>query len=187
MLRYTRIIIAAIRKGLLMNAEEYKKAAEYWTSKECVEMPADQLLSWAEAFFTEKTTCALATGRDDGVRCTPLEYSYHDGAFWIFTEGGLKFANLEHNKNVCLAIFDQDAKFGALRSAQVEGEVEIVEPLSDVYLAHAEYKNVPEAALRKLAGDGHPMHLLRITPTRADILCSAFKGKGYDSRQSIGF
>ena len=170
-----------------MNAEEYKLAANYWISKECVEMPADQLASWADTFFAEKTTCALATGHNDQVRCTPLEYSYHDGAFWIFTEGGLKFANLEHNKNVCLAIFDQDAKFGALRSAQVEGVAEIVEPLSDVYLAHAEYKKVPEAALRKLAGEGRPMHLLRITPTRADILCSAFKSEGYDSRQVLEF
>ncbi len=170
-----------------MNAEEYKKAASYWISKEYAEMPAGQLMSWVEAFFAEKTACALATGHDDQVRCTPLEYSYHDGAFWIFTEGGLKFANLECNKNVSLAIFDQDAKFGALRSVQVEGTVEIVEPLSDVYLTHAEYKKVPEAALRKLAGEGHPMHLLRIVPTHADILCSAFKSEGFDSRQMLEF
>ena len=170
-----------------MDAEEYSRAAAYWTSKKYLAMLGDQLKHWAEEFFTEKSVCALATGYGEAVRCTPLEYSYHDGAFWIFTEGGLKFANLEHNKNVSLAIFDQDAKFGALRSAQVEGIAEIVEALSDVYLAHAEYKRVPEAMLRKLADEGHPMYLLRIMPTRADILCSAFKNEGYDSRQVLAF
>ena len=170
-----------------MKAEEYSKAATYWTSKEYVVMPDEQLKRWAEEFFTQKNVCALATGHADQVRCTPLEYSYHDGAFWIFTEGGQKFANLVHNKNVCLAIFDQEVSFGALKSAQVDGVVEVIEPLSDVYLAHAEYKQVPVTALRKLAKEGHPMYLLRIVPTGADILCSAFKNEGYDSRQVLNF
>ena len=42
--------------------------------------------------------CALAAGIGDYVRCTLLEYSYHDGQFWIFTEGGEKFIGLERNK-----------------------------------------------------------------------------------------
>ena len=41
--------------------------------------------------------CALAAGIGDYVRCTLLEYSYHDGEFWIFTEGGEKFIGLERN------------------------------------------------------------------------------------------
>ena len=170
-----------------MDKDEYKQAADYWASRECVSAPSERVKQWAEDFFARKNVCALATGHGDSVRCTPLEYSYHDGAFWIFTEGGRKFANLEHNKNACLAIFDQEVGFGALNSVQVEGIVQVVEPLSDVYMAHAEYKKVPAAALRKLADEGRPMHLLRIVPVRADVLCSAFKGEGYDSRQILVF
>ena len=47
---------------------------------------------------------------------------------------------------------------------EVMGIAEIVETMSDAYIAHAEYKKVPIAALQKLADEGHPMYLLRITP-----------------------
>ena len=55
--------------------------------------------------------CALAAGIGDYVRCTLLEYSYHDGQFWIFTEGGEKFIGLERNKNVSLAVFEKPMLF----------------------------------------------------------------------------
>lgn len=58
-----------------------------------------------EEYILANKTCALATGAGEFVRCTPIEYTYHHGAFWMFSEGGEKFAALEKNKNVCLAIF----------------------------------------------------------------------------------
>ena len=67
------------------------------------------------------------------------------------------------------------------------GKAEIVEPMSAEYIAHAEYKKVPLAALQKLAAQGHPMYLLRISPLRMDVLFSEFKKQGYDSRQRIDF
>ena len=170
-----------------MNAEEYKAAANYWKQKERIEMPATELREFVDSFLAEKKTCALATGAEGYVRCTPLEYSFHDGAFWIFTEGGEKFIGLEKNKNVSLAVFDQDPSFGKLKSVQVMGTAELVEPMSAEYVAHAEFKKVPVAALQKLASHGHPMNLLRITPTHMDVLCSGFKAQGYDTRQELSF
>ena len=168
-----------------MNAEEYKAAANFWNEKERVEMPVGELREFVEGFLVEKEVCALATGAGEFVRCTPLEYSYHDGAFWIFTEGGEKFRGLAENARVSLAVFDQEPGFGKLRSVQVAGEAEVVEPMSATYVAHAEHKGVPVAALQKLADQGRPMHLLRIAPTRMDVLCSGFKSQGYDSRQVL--
>lgn len=169
-----------------MRAEEYRNAAEFWKNKECKEMPTDLLNPAVEEFLCNSSVCALATGTDDYVRCTPLEYSYHDGKFWIFTEGGEKFIGLEHNKNVSLAVFDKNPKFSELKSVQTMGTAELIEPMSDEYLAHAEYKKVPVSALQKLADKGEPMYLLRITPTRTDVLFSDFKKQGYDSRQKLG-
>lgn len=168
-----------------MDAAEYKAAAEFWKAKDRNDMPKDQVKAAVEEYLDSNSVCALATGAGDFVRCTPLEYSYHDGAFWIFTEGGEKFVGLARNPNVSLAVFDRDPGFGGLSSVQVMGRAELVEPMSGEYLAHAEYKKVPEAALRKLADEGHPMHLLRITPVRIDVLFSAFKEQGFDSRQSL--
>ena len=67
------------------------------------------------------------------------------------------------------------------------GKAEIIEPMSELYVAHAEYKKIPITALQKLADEGHPMHLLCITPAKADVLFSDFKKQGYDSRQALDF
>ena len=113
-----------------MNECEYEAAARYWTSKEndATRMPGEQLKEAIDDFLTSHNTCALACASGDFVRCTPLEYAYREGAIWIFSEGGLKFAALEHNKNVCLAIYEPYAGFGTLASAQVTGVAKIVDP-----------------------------------------------------------
>ena len=170
-----------------MTTEEYKKAANYWTSKERKEMPQDQLKSIVEEYLSAGSVCALATGTGDYVRCTPLEYSYHDGKFWIFTEGGEKFIGLEKNNNVSLAVFDKNPSFGELKSVQVMGKVTIIEPMSAEYVAHAEYKKVPVTALQKLFDQGRPMHLICITPVKMDVLFSDFKKQGYDVRQVLEY
>ena len=170
-----------------MTTEEYKKAADFWKAKECKEMPIEQLKPIVEDFLRNSAVCALATGTGDYVRCTPLEYSYHDGQFWIFTEGGEKFIGLEKNKNVSLAVFEKNPDFGELKSVQVMGTAKLIEPMSAEYIAHAEYKKIPAAALQKLANQGHPMHLLCVTPVRMDALFSDFKKQGYDSRQKLDF
>ncbi len=168
-----------------MTPEDYKKAAGFWSAKEYEAMPAEQLKPVVEEFLRDSVVCALATGAGDHVRCTPLEYSYHDGCFWIFTEGGEKFIGLKTNKNVSLAVFEKTPDFGELKSVQVMGSAELIEPMSADYVAHAERKKVPVSALQKLASQGHPMYLLRITPVRMDVLFSEFKKQGYDSRQKL--
>lgn len=170
-----------------MTTEEYKKAANFWKEKEVKEMPVEQLKPVVEDFLRDSTVCALATGTGDYVRCTPLEYSYHDGKFWIFTEGGEKFIGLEKNRNVSLAVFEKNPNFGELKSVQVMGTAKLIEPMSAAYVAHAEYKKITLAALKKLADQGHPMHLLCIAPARMDVLFSDFKKQGYDSRQKLDF
>ena len=171
--------------GFEMKHEEYEKAINFWSKKETKAMPVDMLMPIVENFLSNSSVCALATGAGDFVRCTPLEYSYLDGKFWIFTEGGEKFIGLETNKNVSLAVFDKNPDFGELMSVQVMGTAELIEPMSDEYLSHADYKKVPVAALQKLADSGEPMHLLCITPVKMDVLFSDFKKQGYDSRQKI--
>ena len=168
-----------------MKSAEYKKAINFWNEKESKAMPIELLKPTVEEFLSSSAVCALATGSGDYVRCTPLEYSYHDGKFWIFTEGGEKFIGLEKNKNVSLAVFEKNPNFGGLKSVQVMGASELIEPMSEEYLAHAEYKKVPATALQKLADKGEPMYLLCITPIKMDVLFSDFKKQGYDSRQII--
>lgn len=165
-----------------MTHEEYEKAAQYWNQKEQTPVPREALKQVVEEYIQANNTCALATGTGDYVRCTPIEYSFHDGKFWMFSEGGEKFIGLEKNKNVCLAIYDRYDGFGNLKSVQVMGKAEIIEPFSEVYNAHAAYKKIPLSALEKLES---PMNLICVTPVKMEVLFSDFKKDGYSSRQTL--
>ena len=167
-----------------MTHEQFEKAAKYWKNKEQTSMPKDELQRAVEKYIGENNTCALATGAGDFVRCTPIEYSYHDGKFWMFSEGGEKFIGLEKNENVCLAIYDKYDGFGSLKSIQVMGRAELVEPFSDIYNAHAQIRKIPLEALKKLES---PMNLICVTPIRIDVLFSEFKKNGYSSRQTLEY
>lgn len=146
-------------------------------------MERGALVQEVEEFIAARNTCALATAGLDGfVRCTPIEYTYMDGAFWMLSEGGLKFRALESNRNVCLAIYDAYQGFGKLNGMQVTGTAQIVEPWSDEYLALLEYKGIDAERLRKMPVE---MHLIKVVPTAIDILSSSLKDLGYDSRQHL--
>ena len=167
-----------------MTHEQFEKAAQYWEHKEQAAMPQNALKKAVAHYIAQNNTCALATGTGDYVRCTPIEYSFHDGKFWMFSEGGKKFVGLEKNPNVCLAIYDKYDGFGNLRSLQVTGKAELIEPFSEAYNAHASYKKIPLAALEKLPS---PMNLICVTPTEIQALFSDFKKEGYSSRQTLTF
>ena len=73
---------------------------------------------------------------------------------------------------------------GNLKSIQVMGKAELVEPFSDTYNKHAEIKKIPVEALKKLAP---LMNLICVTPVKMEVLFSEFKKNGYSSRQTIEF
>lgn len=167
-----------------MTHEEYERAANHWKIKDATDEKLDRdiLLREIKQYIGENNTCALATGSGEFVRVTPIEYTYHDDAFWMFSEGGEKFKALEQNKNVCLAIYDKYVGFGKLKGMQVTGTAEVVDYFSEEYIAAAEYKKIPIEALRKLS---EPMNLIKVAPSKIEFLNSDFKKYGCASRQSV--
>ncbi len=145
-------------------------------------MEPDVLKQRITGFIRRHNTCALAVAAGDFVRCTPVEYNYTEGSFYLFSEGGLKFKALKENKNVCLAIYEEYQGFGKLDGLQVTGTAEIVEPWSEEYFKILAFRKIPEAAMRQLP---EPMNLIKIVPTVMDFLCSELKTEGYGSRQSM--
>ena len=164
----------------------YQEAASYWEKQDerAVRMDRETLLARMEEFILSHNTCALATGCGDFVRCTPIEYNYKNGKFWMFSEGGLKFRALEKNENVCLAIYDSYTGFGKLGAMQISGTAKVIEPWTEKYLELLALKKIPPESLKKLP---HTLYLLQITPIRIDFLCSEFKKHGFNSRQSLLF
>lgn len=163
---------------------DFKTAEQYWQEQARHEtaLDRDALLAEIQRFAEAHNTCALATGYGDFVRCTPIEYTYLDGKFWMLSEGGLKFRGLEKNANVCLAIFDPYNDFGKLGGLQVSGRAELVEPWSAEYLALLEHKKIPAESLKKIP---HPLYLIRVTPVCVDFLCTALREKGVSARQHL--
>lgn len=164
--------------------ETLAKAARYWDEKDAdsVRLDSETLRAMVEDYIKANNTCALATGSGDYVRCTPIEYSYHDGCFWMFSEGGRKFIGLAENRNVCLAIYDKYEGFGKLHGVQVMGKAALIEPFSPPYLDHAAYKKISLDFLKNLKC---PMHLICVHPTRIDCLFSDFKELGCAPRQTL--
>lgn len=172
-----------------MNHRDYEQAADYWDRKEAerdasADMPEAKLRSAVDGFLSNHNTCALATGKGDFVRCTPLEYLWCDGTFWIFSEGGKKFTGLEHNSNVCLAVYEPYAGFGKLASIQVMGRAEIVDPASPEFVQAMGYRGIPDAQHDKIA---RMLHLIKIVPGEIDLLDSSLKKQGFDSRQHLSW
>ncbi len=163
---------------------DYKKAASYWMEKDekAVRMERDVLLIQIEKFIMAHNTCSLATGYGDFVRCTPIEYNYKEGRFWLLSEGGLKFRGLECNKNVCLAIYDSYSRFSQLGGMQISGTAELVEPWTGEYMDLLAFKNISAENLKKMPT---ALYLIKVTPTRIDFLSSEFKKMGFDSRQHV--
>lgn len=169
-----------------MTHEEYKRAVDHWKVKdsESIKMNRQELLQAVKEYINANNTCALATGAGTFIRCTPIEYTYHENAFWMFSEGGEKFIGLENNKNVCLAIFDKYEGFGKLKGMQVTGVAEIIEPFSKEYMAAAEYRKIPVDVLKSLK---EPMNLIKVVPKKIEFLNSDFKKDGVANRQAIEF
>ena len=92
------------------------------------EMDPDVLLEKIDAFIKAHTTLALATASAGNVRCTPLEYNYQNGVFYIVTEGGLKFRSLLTNDDISASIFEPyDGRMDHLSGLQmITGEVALV-------------------------------------------------------------
>lgn len=176
-----------------MDHKEFEEAARYWTDRDTEApedrlMPAGELREAVNAFLSGHDTCALATCADGTPRCTPLEYGWHDGAIWIFSEGGRKFRGLEptsgrHAAPVSLAVFEPYAGFGKLRSLQVQGEAEVVDPASPEFARAAEAKHIPAERVPKLAS---MIHLVKVTPLAFDYLDSSLKQRGLATRQHGG-
>ena len=162
----------------------YDKAASVWIEKDRNSVHADEevLRHKIEEFIKAHNTCALAVASGDFVRCTPIEYNYVDGCLYLFSEGGLKFKALKHNKHAALAIYESYGGFQKLKSLQVMGTASMIEPFSEEYLKVLKYKKIPVETMKKLI---NPMNLIKIIPKSYDYLDSDLKKENYGIRQHL--
>ena len=166
------------------NEIDWEAAARRWIDQEAGEarMPEGELIAEIEAFLARHKICALATAGNGIVRNTTVEYVHAEGAFWIVSEGGLKFRALQANRNVCLAIHDDDVSFDSLAGLQVTGRAEVLEPFGPGYARACELRGIPMERLRAMP---FVMNIIKVTPTRYDYVSGRLKERGFSARQHI--
>ncbi len=145
-------------------------------------MPKEYLKEKIEEFIKAHNTLALATGKDEWVRCTPLEYVYIDGMFYIISEGGLKFKGLWQNENVSVGICERYQEMGKLKGMQITGRAKFVELFSSEYKKVLAARNI---AVEKVDQMPSTLYMIRICPVKYEILNSDFKNDGFDVKQIL--
>lgn len=145
-------------------------------------LPKELLKVAIENFIKTHNTVALATGKGDWIRCTPLEYFYLNGVFYIISEGGLKYKGLWQNENISAGIYDEFHTMSNLKGMQITGKAEFVKIRSKEYLDVFAKKNISQKKLDQLPVT---LYLIRINPVKYEMLNSAFKKDGFDVRQIL--
>lgn len=135
-----------------------------------------------DKFIAEHNTCTLATGYNNFIRATPIEYMYFQGSLYFITEGGLKFNGILQNPNVSIAIYDSYTGMSNLKGLQIQGKTEIIEIGSSEYREVMEKKKLNEEKLKRLPIN---LNMIKVKINRFEFLNSDFKGMGADVKQIL--
>ena len=160
----------------------YETAARFWLEKDknAVKMPPEELQKELDAFLKDEKVCTLAVADGDFVRCTPLTYTYRDGEFYIFSEGGLKFRALAKNKNVALEVHAEYHGLGSAKSVQVTGEALVIGADDEDFIARADAAGMNGASLKKMG-----LILIVVTARKLEYLNSELRKRGSCPRQQL--
>ena len=147
-------------------------------------MPEAELRSHIMKFLLSHNTCTLCTGHDNEVRATPIEYSCKDGALYLLSEGGEKFAHLLLNPRVSVAVYDAYSGFSRLCGLQISGVAQIVPAQCEEYYEALLLKGLNREQLKKLPVT---LHVIRIDLETCEFLCSDLAKDGCEIKQTILF
>lgn len=145
-------------------------------------MDKSVLAQYIENFIGNHNTCVLATGYQDNVRSTPIEYIYKDGFLYFLSEGGEKYANILINPKVSVSIFDSYINMQELGGMQISGIANIIEIGSREYISVLEKKGLNYDKIIKLP---IALNLIKIEIYKIEFLWSEFAKSGYDTKQIL--
>ena len=80
-------------------------------------------------FINKNHVLHLSTCRKNICRSTPLEYRNHGFTFYILSEGGVKFENLKHNRDICFSIaepYSSEDDFWGYKGLQAWGKARVI-------------------------------------------------------------
>ncbi len=137
-----------------------------------------------EDYLKANHICVLATGHDDRVRATTVDYLFENGKIYIYSEGGEKFAHLLRSPAVALAVYTEYTTMEDIAGLQVEGRAEILRPGAAGHAEALALRNIDPDRLRAANVD---LNVIRITPEKAEFLNAAFKRQGHAMKQTLRY
>lgn len=183
--KFTKKVNMPFKDMGTLNLQEVAQVGESFKKQLTViekPMPKEQLSAEIESFIKAHNMLALATGSGMDVRCSPVEYVYYNGCFYIITEGGLKFRGLTQNKKVSFGIYDPYKGMKDLGGLQVTAKAEMVPVLSEEYKAVMTQRGIQLAALEKLP---ITLYMVKIVPETFEFLYSSLIQSGYSTKQIL--
>ena len=145
-------------------------------------LPKEELKNYIGEYIKENNTLVLATGKEDFVRATPIEYIYYKNKFYMITEGGLKFVGIYENTNVSMGIYKDYKNMNDIQGMQITGTCEIIKIDSEEYKEILNVKGINIENLEKLPVT---MNMIKVKPTKYEFIDSKFKKMGYDVKQIL--
>lgn len=145
-------------------------------------LPKEELKSYIGEYIKENNTLVLATGKEDFIRATPIEYIYYKNKFYMITEGGLKFVGIYENRNVSMGIYKDYKNMNDIQGMQISGTCEVIERDSEEYKEILNVKGINIENLEKLPVT---MNMIKVNPTKYEFIDSKFKQMGYDVKQIL--
>lgn len=145
-------------------------------------MQVEDLKREIDGFIKKHNMLALATGSGNEVRCSPVEYIYEEGSFFIITEGGLKFRGLTQNNKVSFSIYDAYEGMDKLGGLQVTAKAKMVPIFSVEYIKIMGIRGIKIETLQKLPID---LYMVKLQPLKYEFLYSPLAKRGYEAKQCL--
>ena len=131
-------------------------------------------------FLRTHDTGVLATGEENNLRATPIEYVIYDGAFYCFSEGGHKFSYMWKNKRASFAVNDPFKGLPTLAGVQAIGRVGVLLPGQEVYEKVCAIKGISAQTIEKMPV---VLHLIELRPDQLTFLWGPFIKEGLPVKQ----
>ena len=138
-----------VENDAISSALEIREEFDIFNSSEKL-IDKSKLKEIIDGFILDHKTLNLASCSADVPRSTILEYIYHEGSFYIITEGGIKFSNLLINERASISIHDEFTSMAKVKGLVVYTKSELLDLKSQEYKMAMALRGLDENKLSRL-------------------------------------
>ncbi len=149
-------------------------------------MAPQELEEHVKQFLSENNMCVLATCYDNMPRATPIEYHCKGITLYFAGEPGMKIKNLANNQNVSVGIYLPYTGWDSAKGAQITGKATILPRNTEKFKEGLEdYQWEKTAKQFNLQDFPQQLSLMRIDPSKIELIDMSLSKKGYSPRQVL--